>query len=83
MSAYQHRAYTNSVNTLDVPVSWFFDGLGPEAKAVFGGFEASPESAAENIRDKDNCELLRFYYNNITAPQRKRTLVEVARIGGD
>lgn len=65
---------------LSVPVSWFFDGLGPEAEALFGGHDASPESIAGTVRDKEDFELLRFYFENITDPLRKRSLVEVARI---
>lgn len=65
---------------LDVPVSWFFDGLGPEAEAMFGGGDVSPTSATESIRRKDSFELLRFYYDSIIDPQRRRALVEVARV---
>ncbi|MEM7405307.1 MAG: helix-turn-helix transcriptional regulator [Pseudomonadota bacterium] len=64
---------------LNVPVSWFFDGMGPEAEAMFGGREASHESAVASIRNKDGFELLRFYYHSITDPARKRALVAAAR----
>lgn len=65
---------------LNVPVSWFFDGLGAEAEAMFGGGDASPESVAVAVQDKDSFELLRFYFDNITDPLRKRALVQIARV---
>ncbi|MGI9301320.1 MAG: helix-turn-helix domain-containing protein [Gammaproteobacteria bacterium] len=65
---------------LSVPVSWFFDGLGPEAEAAFGGRDATPESILAAVCDKEGFELLRFYYDNISDPLRKRSLVEVARV---
>ena len=64
---------------LNVPVSWFFDGMGPEAEAMFGGREASNESAVASIRNKDGFELLRFYYHSINDPALKRALVAAAR----
>ncbi|MFT5449962.1 MAG: transcriptional regulator with XRE-family HTH domain [Gammaproteobacteria bacterium] len=64
---------------LSVPVSWFFDGMGPEAEAVFGGREASNESAVATIRNKDGLELLGYYYASIIDPVRKRALIAVAR----
>lgn len=64
---------------LTVPVSWFFDGLGPEAEAMFGGLGVTPEAVTEALQDKDGIELLRFYYDHITDPHLKRVLVEVAR----
>ena len=47
---------------------------------MFGGCDVSPSSATASIRSKDSFELLRFYYDSIVDPQRRRALVEVARV---
>ena len=61
-------------NVLDVPVSFFFEGLGEEA----GTASASSDIPGDILTDKEALDLLRSYYA-IPENQRRR-LFDLARV---
>lgn len=64
---------------LDVPVSFFFEGLSGEAGAELG--QAAAEARGDLLADKEALELVRSYYA-IPEAQRRR-LFDLARVLSD
>ncbi len=60
-------------NALEVPVSFFFDGLEPNASAVASGDQIDPAVLA----DKETMDLIRAYYGLEEGPRRR--LLELAK----
>jgi transcriptional regulator with XRE-family HTH domain len=74
---------------LDVPVSYFFDGIPPEiVPARSGTIEAKPASARKNMLEPDillnreTTELVRAYYAVSDGEVRRRT-IEFLRVLGE
>ena len=64
---------------LDVPIAWFFDGLGPEAAFGFGGQLPDPNSVSNQMKFEEHEALLLANFAAITDPASRRMIVALAR----
>ena len=65
---------------LDVPVAWFFDGIGVDGDVQFGGVPLSSSAVTVANREKQDLELLKFHYQQIKSNHLRRTLIQMARM---
>ncbi len=68
---------------LEVPVSWFFEGVGPAGELEFGGQARSPASVSYLSREAEDLEKLRFCYQSIGNSGLKSILMAVAQMLAD
>jgi len=63
---------------LDVPISYFFDGLGAEGRGDGLREPASPAFEHEQLSRKESIDLLKAYYE-IDDPKIRRKVIEIIR----
>lgn len=63
---------------LDVPISYFFDGLGTEGRGDGLREPASPAFEHEQLSRKESIDLLKAYYE-IDDPKLRRKVIEIIR----
>jgi len=68
-------------HALEVPVSFFFEGLSEEAEAGISDAASNPGMQGDLLADKEALELVRSYYA-IPEEQRRR-LFDLARVLSD
>lgn len=64
---------------LDVPMAWFFDGLGPEATFGFGGQLPDPLSVSNQMKSEEQEALLLTHFAAITNSASRRMIVALTR----
>jgi hypothetical protein len=69
---------------LEVPVSYFFEGLQEDGTAAPGGFAAPPAASAEanHMDRRETLELVRAYYRIDDQNVRRRIFDLVKSLGG-
>jgi transcriptional regulator with XRE-family HTH domain len=65
--------------TLAVPVAWFFEGLGAEARTRHGGQLPPPEVVGAEATVASLRELLLFHFDELPDIEQRRLLVDIAR----
>jgi transcriptional regulator with XRE-family HTH domain len=64
---------------LGMPVSWFFNGIGPEGTAEYGGRLPANISSSHAAATREQFELLVTYFTNIQDADTRKLIVEMAR----
>jgi transcriptional regulator with XRE-family HTH domain len=68
---------------LEIPTSWFYDGISPSTYMPMEDSSRDPASAsreiAEQLTTRDELDLLKVYYEHLNSTDRKR-LVQFARV---
>ncbi len=67
---------------LGVPITYFFEGLGPETEAIPFSRTGAPAVAADPMNKRETLELVRAYYRIEDVALRRRLMELIRQIAG-